>query len=328
MAVGSIKKTALLFAVVMAPLVIGAVLPVPAVRPKASPQDAQAPASEDSFQLGLVLKQARQYCARLEKAALDFVCLEEVTEKVDISRDKRQADLVMAPDAVQGSAATSSGGGYAGGHMGGGRPYWSANPNSGDKNDHAYLFDYQFVRREGKVEEKRVLLEKDGKKASPKTPLPGNRPFNFSDVLLAPVQLLDERFFEYYAYRLLGKERVDGAEAWILEVKPRLTAVSMYLGARIWLKTDDASVLRIEWDPSTFGNYETVLARAKSYKAAPELRSASEFGIEKNGLRFPSADVTEEAYRGEDGKLFVRARTSIVYRDHKFFTVETRTEIK
>ena len=43
---------------------------------------AQEPAKppDDAFQLGLVLKSARQYCARLEKAALDFICLEEVSE--------------------------------------------------------------------------------------------------------------------------------------------------------------------------------------------------------------------------------------------------------
>ncbi len=283
-------------------------------------------ATPDPFQLGLVLKQARQYCARLEKAALDFICLEEVTENVDISRDSRDGEVRLAPDlSGQGGRVTSSGG-YTG-YGGAARP-WSLGGKPGDKNDHIYLFDYQFIRREGKMEENRVLLEKDGRKVSPKTSLPGNRPFNFSDILLAPVQLLDERFSEYYAYRLLGKETVDGAEAWILEVKPRLTAVSKYLGARIWLSAGDASVLRIEWDPSTFGNYEAILARAKSFKAEPQVRSTSEFGIEKNGLRFPSADYTEESYQGEDGKLFVRARTTIVYRDHKFFTVETQTTIK
>lgn len=287
-------------------------------------QDTQA--NPDPFQLGLVLKQARQYCARLERAALDFICLEEVTENVDISRDARDGQARFSPDLSGQGGRVTSGGGYTG-YGGTARP-WSLGGKPGDKNDHIYLFDYQFIRREGKMEEKRVLLEKDGRKASAKTPLPENRPFNFSDILLAPVQLLDERFSEYYAYRLLGKEIVEGMEAWILEVKPRLTAVSKYLGGRIWLSAGDASVLRIEWDPTTFGNYEAILARAENFKAKPQVRSTSEFGVEKSGLRFPSADYTEEAYRGEDGKLFVRARTSIVYRDHKFFTVETQTTIK
>lgn len=289
-------------------------------------QEPQAPAADDPFQLALVLKSAREYCRRLEAAALDFICTEEVAEQVDLSRDSHEAPVQQAPDlSTQGSGVTGSGG--FSGHMSSSRPI-SFNPKAGQKTDHEVLYDYQFVRRRGKVKENRILLERDGRKVAPDTPVPANWAFNYSDILLAPVQLLDDRFSEYYAYRLLGKETIDGTEAWVLEVRPRLTGVTSYLGAKLWLETGDASVLRIEWDPSTFGNYEAILARAKAYKAEPAPRSVSEFGVEKNGLRFPSADITEEAYRGSDGKLFVRARTNITYKNHKFFTVETEATFK
>lgn len=287
----------------------------------------EAPASaQDPFQLALVLKSAREYCRRLERAALDFICVEEVSELVDMSRESREAPVQHAPDLSTQGSGVSGGGGYAG-HMSSSRPI-SFNPRAGEKTAHALLYDYQFVRKSGKVEETRTLLEKDGKKASADTPVPGNRAFNYSDILLAPVQLLDDRFSEYYSYRLLGRETIDGTETWILEVAPRLTEVTRYLGAKLWLCAADSSVLRIEWDPTTFGHYEAILARAEGFKAVPEVRSVSEFGVEKNGLRFPSADLTEEAYRDGDGKLFVRARTSIVYKGHKFFTVETETNFK
>jgi len=263
----------------------------------------------DTFQLGLVLKSAREYCARLERAALDFICLEEVKEKLDLSRDSREGPVKQNPTI-----------------FGPDRLGFKIRP--GAKHDNAYLYDYQFVRREGKVEEKRALLEKNGKKADTKTPLPQMRAFTYADILLAPVQLLDERFREYYSYKLLGRDKIGDTEAWILEVAPRLTGVSRYLGGKIWLKTDDSSVLRIEWDPSTFGHYENIQKRAESYKATPEIRSYSEFGFEKNGLRFPSVDFTEEGYRGANGKPFVRARTSVVYKDYKFFTVETESAVK
>jgi len=280
---------------------------------------------QDTFQLGLVLKSARQYCARLEKAALDFICLEEVSEKLDQGHDRLSPGVKTSPVASNNSGTTSSGGHTGGGMQG--RPM-SFDSRPGPKFDNAYLYDYQFVRKVGKVGEKRVLLERNGKKAGPKTPEPQLLAFHFADILLAPVQVLDQRFEEYYAYRLLGRDKVGETDAWILEVKPRLAGISHYLGGRIWLKADDASVLRIEWDPTTFGNYENILARAEAYKAVPEVRSYTEFGVEKNGLRFPSLDVTEEAYRDADGKLFVRSRTSVVYRDHKFFTVETQSDFK
>jgi len=271
----------------------------------------------DTFQLGLVLKSAREYCRRLERAALDFICLEEVSETVNTSRDRREAPVKQ----VTSIASVS-------GYYNSRERQLSFNSRPDAKHNSAYLNDYQFIRREGKVEEKRVLLEKNGKKAKDKTPPPQMAAFNFADILLAPIQLLDERYQEYYSYRLLGKDTVDGTEAWILEVAPKLTGFSRYLGGRIWIKVGDSSVLRIEWDPTTFGHYENIQKRAESYKASPEIRSYSEFGIEKNGLRFPSVDFTEEAYRGADGKSFVRARTSVVYKDYKFFTVETESAVK
>jgi hypothetical protein len=271
--------------------------------------------SADPSQLGLVLKSAREYCGRLEKAALDFVCLEEVTEILNPSRDRSEIGMGFYPDIWGRSSDPPTRASVSGNRI----------PT---KVNNTYLYDYQFIRREGKIEEKRALLEKNGHKADDKTPRPEVSAFNFTDILLGPVRLLDERFVEFYAYRLLGREKAGGTEAWVLEVSPRLTGVPRYLGGKIWISIDDSSVLRIEWDPSTFGNFESVQATAKSYKAEPEVRSYSEFGILKKGLRFPSADLTEEAYRGDGGKLFVRARTGVVYREYKFFTVETQTAIK
>ena len=272
-------------------------------------------AAPDPFQLGLVLKQARQYCSRLEKAALDFVCLEEVTEILDPSRDRGEMAMRFSPGLLGRYSDPPS------------RASFIRNPVNA-KIDNTYLYDYQFIRNEGKVEEKRALLEKNGHKADAKTPRPEVSAFNYSDILLGPVRLLDERFEEFYAFRLLGREEADEQAAWVLEVSPRLSGVSRYLGGKIWISVDDSSILRIEWDPSTFGNFESVQATAKSYEAEPEVRSYSEFGILKNGLRFPSADLTEEAYRGSHGKLFVRAKTGVIYKDYKFFTVETETFLK
>jgi hypothetical protein len=269
----------------------------------------------DAAQLALILRSAREYCGKLERAALDFICLEEVEEKLDLSRDDREA----MEEAAAGAVKDPTGAAF--------RPRSRFEIRRNPKAENTYLYDYQLVRRDGKIEEKRELLEKNGRRVAPGTPRQQLSAFNFADILLAPVRLLDAKFEEYYSYRLLAKETFDGSEAWVLEVLPRL-AGAHYLGGKLWLRTDDASVLRIEWDPATFGHFERIQARGEAYRAAPEVRSYSEFGVEKNGLRFPSVDFTEEAYRGANGRLFVRARTNVTYRDHKFFTVETSSTFK
>lgn len=273
----------------------------------------------DPFQMALILKSARQYCQRLEKAALDFVCQEEVLEKIDLSRDSKP-EFVNRVYPVNESKVVALPPPQ--------RPPTPQDARHPGSIDNGYLFDYQFIRKAGEARENRVLLEKNGKKAGRKEELPKTATFQYADILLAPIRLLDERFGEYYDYRLLRADELNGVKAWVLDVVPRLAVVDVYLGGKIWLKQEDSSILRIDWDPATFGKYESILLRAKKYKSEPQVTSRTEFGFEKNGLRFPSLDLTEEAYIDKDGKKYVRAVTKIVYKDYKFFTVETETDFK
>jgi hypothetical protein len=280
------------------------------------------PPQPDNFQLGMVLKASRDYCRRLELAAVDFVCIEEIAEVIDRSMDKQlPARSFQPPPNPPGRYGDYS------------RPSnldnsFSTRSAVPSRLENAMTCDFQFIREAGKIKESRMLLEMNGKKAGSKDAAPKTQAFQYSDILLAPVRLLDERIEEFYFFRLLGKETIGETESWVLEVVPRMAGVSAYLGAKLWLKIEDSSIIRIEWDPSTFGNYETILARAESYKAMPAVRSYTEFAVEKNGVRFPSVDFTEEAYRLTTGKLFIRASTNIVYRAYKFFVVETKTVIK
>ncbi|MBP1768405.1 MAG: hypothetical protein H6P98_2520, partial [Candidatus Aminicenantes bacterium] len=66
-----------------------------------------------------------------------------------------------------------------------------------------------------------------------------------------------------------------------------------------------------------------LVGRARKYGSELAVSLITEYGFEKNGIRFPSRDYSEEAYIKPDGKKFVRSRTSVVYKDYKFFIVET-----
>jgi hypothetical protein len=54
----------------------------------------------------------------------------------------------------------------------------------------------------------------------------------------------------------------------------------------------------------------------------PRIVLTSDYGIEKNGIRFPSRYTVQETYaRGV--RRFQRSETTVVYDQYKFFTVET-----
>jgi hypothetical protein len=59
---------------------------------------------------------------------------------------------------------------------------------------------------------------------------------------------------------------------------------------------------------------------------APAIKSETQFGVERNGLRFPSLDKTEEVYKSGT-MTFMRSSTTVKYTDYKFFTVETTYKV-
>jgi hypothetical protein len=245
-----------------------------------------------------ILRRAGQYCGRLEKASLDFVCLEQITEKIDYSRD-RADEIYLMPGGIRTQIRVAK-----------------------LKDESSYLYDYQFIRKGSNKREKRVLLEKNGKKVKEEDSQLEASSFQIENVLLGPIGLLSQYMQTNHDYRIIGEEMVGGEKAVILEATPKASLNRPHCYGKIWLSEMDSSVLKIAWEQRSIGNYAVLEERAKRYKADPVITSISEYGFEKNGLRFPSQDYSEEAYVNEKGKKFIRTKTSISFRDYKFFTVD------
>lgn len=266
-----------------------------------------SPTQENQQRLAAILRKSKDYCQRLEKAALDFVCREEASERFDHTREINQDLLFVGPT-----------GGYIGTET------VQMAPQRTGRN--TYLYDYQFIRKNRETKERRNLLEVNGKKKNIQDSGLGTTQFQYGNILFGPIGLLSESWQPYHDYQLVGEEIINGEKSVAIEATPKPSLNKSHCYGRIWVKEDDGSILKIVWDQESIGNYNNIEAWAKRYGAEPQITSLSEYGVEKNSLRFPSRDYTEEAYVKKDGKKFVRAETTIVYRDYKFFTVET--EIK
>ena len=236
---------------------------------------AQEPA--DQPRLAAILKKSAEYCRRLEQAALDFVCLEEVTEEtVHFTRDTR-----------------------------------------------VYLYDYQFIRKNKQTKEKRDLISVDGKKYKVRDSSLQTVQFLYENVLFGPVGLLSESWQEVYSYRLVGEDKVGKEKAVVIEATPKPELTEPHLYGRIWVKENDGSVLKIVWDQRSLRNFKMIEEFAKSQNAEPQIIAYSEYGREKNGLRFPSRNYSEQGYILSSKHKVANARISVVYKKYKFFTVET-----
>lgn len=241
------------------------------------PQDRPAPA--DPARLAALLNKAAKYCQRLDRAALDFVCLEELTETT----------FNLDPDT------------------------------------NVYVYDYQLVRKGDEARERRNLVSFNGKKADYRDTALHSAYFRYKNVLFGPIGLLSRFWQSQLAFQLVGEDTVLGEAAVVIDAAPGPAMSEPHPTGRVWIKESDGSVLKIAWDPRSLGNYKTIEDWAREHDAEPLVTSFSEYGFVKNGLRFPSRSYTEQAYLRKDRGKSASAEISVVYKDYRFFTVETET---
>lgn len=257
----------------------------------------------------LALQKAKEYCRRLDKAALDFVCLEQVEEAVNKNKSPQAAPTISPlPELLRGG--------------------WRArSPKLNDFSTAVYLYDYQLVRKAGDIKEHRDLIEKDGRKVRKTDASMETKHFKFRDILFGPSILLGADSQPKYNYSLDKEEELRGDSIAMVRCEPISLQAQRLLAGKAWVRLKDGAILRIDWDPESFGSYDEVWAVADRLGMKPKLRSFTEFGIEKNGVLFPTLDFTEEAYAKGGNDIFIRSTTTVKYKNYKFFTVETRIDI-
>jgi hypothetical protein len=236
----------------------------------------------ERLRLAAILKKAEGYCQRLENAALDFVCLEEVTERT-----------------------------------------WHL-----DLRTDVYLYDYQYIRKNQEAKEKRNLIAVNGKTEDIRDSPLQTIVFRYENVLFGPVGLLSRSWQAYHDFRFIGEDSFNKERTVVIEATPKPEFIKPHCYGRIWIREKDGSVLKIVWDQRSIGNFRSVEEWAKAHEAEPRIMAFSEYGLEKNGLRFPTRNYTENASIGKDERKSVSAEVNSLYRRYKFFTVETEIKLK
>ncbi len=281
-------------------LLVGTVVASGLLAGSSGPPSRQETDPGSDERLARVLERTQAYCAKLEKASLDFTCLEKIEEKTYPSPEIRPDTPVV----TGGSIAYSY-------------------PSRRSPYVNSYVYDYQFVRKGDKKAERRILVEENGHKKMEEDAELATLTVRVENALFGPIGLLGAQWQAYHDYRIVGEETQKGKKVLVIEAAPRPTLKRPHCYGRIWVQEDDASILKIVWEPTSVGNFGKIEATARGLGAEPRLNSVTEYGLLKNGIRFPSKDTTEEAYELKNGKTFVRSLTTIVYKDYKFFTVET-----
>ena len=187
-----------------------------------------------------------------------------------------------------------------------------------------YTYDYQIIQKEGDVIEKRILLEENGKQKHDENAQLKTRLFWYKNVIFGPLGILSHAAQKMHNYKIKKETEIDGEKVIILEATPKDMDESAGLFGEAWIRRSDCCILKIEWNPTSLGNFEHIQALAKQLKSKPRVTLVSEYGYEKNGIRFPSKyEVTESYMQSNTLDWRLASRTITTYDDYKFFTVET-----
>jgi len=259
--------------------------------------------SGEQIALEQLLEKSAAYCERVKNIALFYVCKERITDREVRFRMSSSVDLDPYGDPEQLSTVTV------------------LEPLQIQKR--SYLYDYQLVNQDDNLMEQRVLLRENSaarevKDAELKVPLVAKY------VIYGAVGFLSSYWQNLLQYELMGEDSVSGMPAVIIAAVPKPENTDNRNHARIWVHAEDGSILKIEWSPESIGSYG---ANQKLIQAKDIQRYISwkvTYGIEKNGIRFPSNQhVQDFFYNTGEKRKYVRQDIVYIYTGYKFFVVET-----
>ena len=246
--------------------------------------------------LGDILKKCSDYCEKLAQSSLFFVCEETIEEKMFGYNYYSNRSI-----------------------------YTTRNPNKIDKN--TYLYDYQLIKKGNKIEERRILLEENGKQKYEENAELKTKRFFSRRPIFGPVGLLRKDSQELYDYTILKEDTLEGRKVFVLETKPKTKMKNRPSYGKIWIDKEDSSILKIETEEESLVGYDILSKKAKKQGLSPILKIAHYYYTKEKGLRFPSMTLFEEAYSGAKlkGKK-IKSTTIITHNNYRFFTVEVEVK--
>jgi hypothetical protein len=261
-----------------------------------SPQKAKP--SRDTTELAAILEKCAAYCEKLDNCVLYYVCQERLHEEV----------FEPVPTRVHTYYSQES-------------QFFQVRPNMTAKND--YVYDYQLVRKAGRLDESRTLIRENGQARQEKNARLKTSVYLFKNIVFGPIGLLGKAWQPKHDYKILREEKVRGRQAVVIRATPKPGEWTGNLYGTVWIGKDDFSTLRIEWVQDSIQNFSRIQKSAAESGLKLNVVLTGEFGYEKNGIRFPSNFSILEELLNLRGMRNTSYRLIVDYGNYKFFTVET-----
>jgi len=238
-----------------------------------------------------ILKKAADYCERLKTVALHYVCDEHVEWASYIYRTRRYKLKKTVTKNI--------------------------------------VYDYQLIKKDDQLEEKRKALKVDGKawtnRAEPEKILP----YQARYIVYGPIGFLSHSWQESFDYFEEGEEKLeDGKKLKVLISQPDEYREENGVYGRLMIDPESGAVRRISWDPESIDFFHSDDVPETFRGLRKQLIWTGYYDIEKNGIFFPSRQVIREEYVEPGGEVILGNVWTVTYENYRFFTVGVDIEIK
>ena len=264
--------------------------------------------------LKTVLDKCADYCQTLSAYALYYVCLEKIDEAFRKIDDEFIGNLSFSggPNLRSNEYRVS--------------PLYRLMIKGLEK--HSYAFDYQLIRKDGKINEKRILLEKTGGLIDRKMDSSGSKLSYHLQPVLIPVHFLSLEQRPFFSYQMTSTEKVSGKKAHVIEISPKLNRPDEFQRCKVWVDENDYQILKIEVESSYAEGFKEVYEECSKYFLTPHFIFTHHYEVEKNGILFPSRSEVRIDYFGLlTSKRELKSKANITYSSYRFFTVDVDYDI-
>ncbi len=264
--------------------------------------------------LNSILSEGARYCQKMKNAILYFLCEESIRETHYYFTEFKWGVIAYR----DGAGSHSMGVGIL-----------DNDPQKTIRKK--YLCDYQLIQRDGRTEERRIILKDDGRAPQDPKTLLNEKRYRILAPLFASIRILDPEHQWQYSYRMLDEKRINGENAYVIEALPINGNADGVEYGKIWLDQDDYSILKCEIQGIPLEGYEDILSESSNLNIKPVFTATYEYGIENKGIHFPSKSNVNAKYSYLlEGRLQTPTKLYVdfKYENYKYFTVETKEEIK